>query len=288
VSAGQDRCGYLSTQWGACHVVTFADSKTRFSSRVADYVRYRPHYPVGLIDLLRVQCGLCPDHVIADIGCGTGILAELFLENGNEVFGVEPSRAMRSAGEEYLSRYPRFTSIDGSAEATTLSDSSIDFVTAGQAFHWFDPVGAYLEFSRMLRKDGWIAIVRNKRRSGSSDFAKAYEQLLIQFGTDYRCVRDSHPRVEDIQSFFRHNNFITSEIPTEQVFDLDGLKGRLLSNSYTPQRDHENFISMMAELDNLFTRHQENDRVTMEYSTMAYLGQLSAVRKPTMPGSGPS
>ena len=79
-----------------------ANVTTRFSSRVADYVKYRPHYPLEILDLLAESCGLTPDSVIADFGSGTGILAKLFLENGNPVIGVEPNQEMREAGKAYL------------------------------------------------------------------------------------------------------------------------------------------------------------------------------------------
>src|SRR5216110_1873941 len=130
--------------------MTFADAKQRFSNRVADYVRYRPGYPPATLDLLRAECGLRPGNVIADIGSGTGLLSKLFLKNGNRVYGVEPNKEMREAGEEYLASYEGFSSIEGSAESTTLGDSTIDFVTAGQAFHWFEPNAARSEFARSL------------------------------------------------------------------------------------------------------------------------------------------
>ena len=74
----------------------------------------------------------------ADVGSGTGFLSELFLANGNLVLAIEPNLEMRSAGEKYLGNQPKFESIDGTAESTTLPDRSVDFVVAGQAFHWFD------------------------------------------------------------------------------------------------------------------------------------------------------
>src|SRR6266446_9260655 len=107
----------------------------RFSNRVENYIRYRPGYPKEIIELLKAECGLFPQSVVADAGSGTGLLAKLFLENGNLVFGIEPNREMRAAGERLLQAYPRFTSIAGTAEATTLPGQSVDFVTAGQAFH---------------------------------------------------------------------------------------------------------------------------------------------------------
>ena len=258
----------------ASRAVTFADSKNRFSSRVADYLRYRPHYPIGVLELLREHSGLSPAHTIADIGSGTGFLAELFLKNGNAVFGVEPNKEMREAGEEYLAAYPRFTSINASAEATTLPDASVDFVTAGQSFHWFAPAATRREFLRILRPHGWVAVVWNDRSTSSSSFADAYEDLLQRYGTDYARVKNSYPQPKDIRAFFQHENFLTREIPNYQIFDLDGLRGRLRSSSYAPTEGHPNFAPMMAALDSLFYEHQREGRVRMEFSTIAYLGQL--------------
>lgn len=161
--------------------MTFADAKQRFSSRVADYVRYRPGYPSEVLPLLRTECGLKPGHVVADIGSGTGFLSELFLKNGNRVYGIEPNDAMREAGEEYLASYDNFSSIVGSAEATTLESGSVDFVSAGQAFHWFAPSATRTEFRRVLKANGWIVILWNDRQR-DTPFADAYENLLLKYG----------------------------------------------------------------------------------------------------------
>jgi SAM-dependent methyltransferase len=259
--------------------VKFADSKNRFANRVADYLRYRPRYPAGVLDLMQMQCLLTPAQAIADIGSGTGFLAELFLKIGNAVFGVEPNREMREAGEEYLAAYPRFTSIDGSAEATTLGDASVSFVTVGQAFHWFEPERTRREFARVLRPNGWVAVVWNDRSTAESSFAHAYEDLLQHFGTDYSRVKDSYPQLEDIRAFFGHDKFLTREFPNFQVFDREGLRGRLRSSSYAPAEGHANFAPMIAELDKLFDAHQQGQQVRMDFSTWIYLGQLQPDRE---------
>src|SRR5277367_285802 len=126
------------------------NSKERFTTRVDDYVRFRPGYPAEVIGVLREECGLAPESVIADIGSGTGILTKLFLENGNSVYGVEPNAAMRESGEQFLKEYRLFRSVAAPAEATTLPNASVDFVVAGQAFHWFDPWAVRSEFARIL------------------------------------------------------------------------------------------------------------------------------------------
>src|SRR5262245_50759059 len=127
-----------------------SDSVSRFSNRVANYVKYRPEYPREIVAFLGEACGLKKDSVIADVGCGPGISSKIFLENGNRVLGVEPNEAMRDAAREYLAAYNNFSIIDGRADATTLSDASVDFVIAAQAFHWFEPDATRAEFKRIL------------------------------------------------------------------------------------------------------------------------------------------
>jgi len=258
--------------------MTFADAKQRFSNRVADYVRYRPSYPSALIDLLREECGLRPDHVVADVGSGTGILSRMFLENGNRVFGVEPNDEMRGAGEEYLSAFKNFSSIAASAEATTLADASVDFVTAAQAFHWFEPAATRTEFQRILRPEGFVVIAWNDRLFDTTPFLRAYEALLHRFGTDYAKVSESYPRQPQIQEFFAPNVFLQKSLPNLQEFDFDGVRGRLRGSSYVPGPDHPAFAPMMAELERIFDSHQHDGQVRMDYATRIYFGQLDATR----------
>ncbi len=250
-----------------------SDTINRFSDRVANYVKFRPDYPEEVVDLLRHDCALHPDSIIADIGSGTGKLSELFLKNGNQVYGVEPNAAMREAAETILSQYERFVSRDGSAEHTGLQSSSIDFVIAGQAFHWFDQRKAYLEFNRILKPEGWVALVWNERRLDSTPFLKEYESLLLRSGTDYQQVR--HENITSGLTDFFARGLNTARFDNVQHFDFEGLSGRVLSSSYTPGPDHPQFKSMMEELRQLFDRHARGGVVAIEYDTSVYYGKLS-------------
>jgi len=254
--------------------MTFADAKQRFSNRVADYVRYRPGYPPAVLDVLRAECGLRPGQVVADVGSGTGLLGELFLKNGDRVYGVEPNAEMRRAAEQYLASYDGFSSIEGSAESTTLGDSTVDFVTAGQAFHWFEPNAARSEFIRILRPGGWALIAWNDRRMEEQRLPRDYEELLEHFGIDYKRVKDAYPEVHAIRSFFGGDHFHSRDLPNEQVLDWEGLRGRLRSSSFAPTEGHPNYAPMMAELDRIFRAHQRDGYVRMEYFTRLYFGQL--------------
>jgi SAM-dependent methyltransferase len=258
------------------------DPTERFSDRVDNYIRYRPRYPARLLDTLKGELGLDQSHIVADIGSGTGFLSEMLLKNGNMVYGVEPNREMREAGEKLLRAYPNFQSVDGTAEATTLDDASIDIVTAGQAFHWFDPVAAKNEFRRILAPDGFVAIVWNTRKLESSPFLAEYESLLRRYGTDYDKVSMRHVTASGddlLERFFAPLGYTRRVFPDHnQYFDYEGLKGRLLSSSYAPNVSDPRSVPMLAELREIFDRHQREGRVTFEYETELYYGRLEPSR----------
>jgi SAM-dependent methyltransferase len=249
------------------------DPTQRFSSRVGNYVRYRPGYPPEVVDLLRKECGLTSGALIADVASGTGIFTRMLLENGNRVFGVEPNAEMRKAGEEFLSGYPNFTSVEGIAEATTLADYSVDFVTAAQAAHWFDRARARREFSRICRPGGWTVLLWNERRTDSTPFLREYERLLLSYGTDYQSVR--HERTtQEMETFFAPSPFQVRSFDYQQTFDYPALEGRLLSSSYTPQADDVAYRPMLHELRRIFDTHQVSGHVAFEYNTLVYYGML--------------
>jgi SAM-dependent methyltransferase len=255
------------------------DPTRRFSSRVEDYVKYRPSYPQAVVRLLENECGLTPASTVADVGSGTGILSELFLRNGNRVYGVEPNREMREAGARLLDAYSNFVSVEGSAEATMLEDASIDFVTAGQAFHWFDPSGARREFARVLRRGGWVVLVWNDRRTGGTPLLEDYERLLLEYGTDYREVSAKYMEESSFSTLFGANEVRTETFDNHQVFDFDGLRGRLTSSSYAPEPGHPNFAPLMRELEAIFRRHERDGRVVVTYDTKVFYGQLEGRQK---------
>ena len=251
-----------------------SQSVDRFTSRVETYAKYRPGYPVAIIDLLQRECGLTRDSIVADVGSGTGKSAEIFLSHGNVVFAVEPNASMRAVAEGIFVDEPLFRSVDGSAEATTLPEASVDLIVAGQAFHWFDPAKTRDEWVRILKPGGWAVLIWNERELQTTPFLNEYEKLLLEFGTDYKEIR--HEKAEAfIEGFFAPGKFRFASFPNTQVFDFDGLSGRVRSSSYTPEPDHPNFEPMMRQVKTIFDKHQENGYVNFDYETKVFYGRLS-------------
>ena len=247
----------------------------RFSDRVENYVRYRPGYPPEVLDLLRTECGLRPSHIVADIASGTGVFTRLLLENGNSVFAVEPNAAMREMGIQQLESLGsnRLVSVAGAAEETTLRSASVDFVTAAQAAHWFDLPRARAEFVRILRPEGWCALIWNERHLASTPFLRAYEQLLLTYGTDYQEVRHEYTTLK-IHEFFAPVLSEERVFSLRQQFDYEGLAGRLWSSSYAPLEGHPSYEPMMQELQRIFRAHAIDNVVEFEYDTRVFYGHL--------------
>jgi len=251
------------------------DPTLRFSARVENYIRYRPGYPPQVLETLRTECGLAPQSAVADIACGTGIFTRALLDNGNRVYGVEPNREMREAAERLLANYPNFTCIAGTAEATTLSDRTIDIATAAQAAHWFDLPKARQEFTRVLKPKGWAVLLWNERSTDTTPFLRSYEDLLLAYGTDYEQVRHEHT-TDNITDFFTPAPFHSRVFDMRQEFTYPELEGRLLSSSYAPMPGHPSYEPMLERLHGMFDTYNQNGRVTMEYLTRMYFGQLSS------------
>jgi SAM-dependent methyltransferase len=250
-----------------------SNSVERFSNRVENYVKYRPDYPREILSLLSRECGLNRETIVADIGCGTGISSRMFLENGNRVYGVEPNTAMREAAIAYLAKFPWFIPIDGTAEATTLSSASVDMAVAAQAFHWFDPAKSREEFLRILRPNGHIVLIWNERSLDANAFHFDYEGLLVKYASDYGNVRHDNITKFELDAFFP-KGYREGVFENSQIFDFEGLKGRMLSASYMPSEDDDRFDSVSNELKMLFAKHAESGKIKVFYSTKVYFSSF--------------
>ena len=247
----------------------------RFSRVVEDYLRYRPHYPYELVDRLKAEdCRLSSSDVIADIGSGTGFLTEVLLKHGNTVYGVEPNAEMRAAAESYLHPYPRFTSISGTAESTGLPDHSIQIITVGHAFQWFQAGPTRQEFLRILIPGGWVVLVHNMAVNDGTPFTAALDEVWKQYFLPHTWSHDGAIKPpESISSFF-YGNFKQFSLDNSHACDLTTLQGRALSFSFSPEPEDPKRSALLAELADIFYQYQMNGVVNLAYQTVVVYGQL--------------
>ena len=248
------------------------DSVERFSNRVENYAKYRPHYPRGMLKLLEEKFNINNTFTVADIGSGTGISSEQFVESGYKVFGVDPNSEMRKCAEECFSGRKNYFSVNGSAEDTTLEADSIDIIVAGQAFHWFDKGASRIEFKRIIKSGGMIFLIWNKKVK-SEGFMDLYYGLLRKYGTDYENVKHENFDSHTISDFFAPMSFELITMSNEQMLDYEGLEGRLLSSSYIPT-EGEKHERMLEELKSMYSEYNQNGIVRIDYNTEIYAGKL--------------
>lgn len=249
------------------------DSKKRFSNRVEDYVKYRPGYPPSIIYFLQEEYKLNTEKKIADVGAGTGISTELFFKAGYNVIAIEPNEEMREKAMELLGMYKGVKVMNGAAEQTGLEHESVDAIVCGQAFHWFDMAKTKEEFKRILKPKGLVILIWNERRTATI-FGKEYDALIVKHARDYVKVDHRNIDMEHIAAFYSPQECELKVFENKQVFNYEGLEGRLLSSSYMPQREDEGYDAMAKDLKALFERYESDGRVAIYYDTKVYVGRL--------------
>jgi ubiquinone/menaquinone biosynthesis C-methylase UbiE len=251
------------------------DPKIRFSDRAANYRKYRPGYPPGIIAFIVQNCHVDNTWSVADVGSGTGISTKLLMEGLKcRVFSVEPNEKMRKDAENALHANPFYRSVSGSAEATTLDDASVNMVTAFQSFHWFEKEKARREFKRILKEPKYVLFVWNNRAETESDFLKGYEAILQDL-PEYKLVNHKNISIDNLRSFIENDEVKTVSYSNLQLFDLEGLKGRFFSSSYTPAFGTQEYYKQITKLESLFQKCNKDGFVEYEYRTEAYLGKMN-------------
>ena len=248
------------------------DFSHRFDKRAEAYSKYRPDYPLGILDFLKSKSGFTDKAIVADIGSGTGLLTRLFLQNGNTVFAVEPNDQMRQLAEQNLSVFSTLVSVKGRAEHTTLKDASVDIVTAGQALHWFDLKLSVMEFARILRPASHVLVVHNERDK-HDPVMQDYQAIVAKHQTDRAAV----PEVSDdvLSRLFKGGLFKKVVIPNQQFLDQEGLLGRFASASYMPNvQDDERFNTLKKDVSRLFETWEKSGKVRLLYETVICLGAV--------------
>ncbi len=252
--------------------MTDAETPDAYDLRAEAYARSRPGYPVETIDALRRGTGLKPSHVVADVGSGHGPFAKLFLENGNEVYGVEPGEGMRTTAERLLKDYPRFTSVAGTAESTSLPDSSMDLVTGAQALTWFDPEPTRREFQRILKPGGHLAFVWYQPK-GDTPWMQESGALFGRWSEQYAGnVQARYNRTEVLGVLLPERSETTFDREIAETWErsLDAY----VSTSYVPLPDTPNGAREIEDLRALFELHQVNGLVQFRYVVKLCWGTL--------------
>lgn len=251
-------------------------SRDLFSGKFANYSKYRPGYPQGILKLMEEHIGLTTGTVVADIGSGTGIFSRLFIENGNTVYGVEPNDEMRHYSSVSFRAHRGFHSVNGTGENTGLKDNSIDLVVCAQAFHWIDPDSAKEEFRRILGDKGHVALIWNDKTLDENTFNSEYESICRRFKRFRPKYNSSGKSLIDhnvLINFFK-GEYESLELENHQELTFEGVLGRYSSASYAIGPGATGYESLVTEMEEAFRKHQTGGLVRIQYITKIFLGTV--------------
>lgn len=247
------------------------DYTNRFSGKGEIYAKARPKYAAGLFDYLKNTMGIPAGSAFADVGSGTGIFAEQLLDCGYRVFAVEPNADMRRKAEEKLSRNRNFVSVVGSDGNMNLPDKSVDYITAAQAFHWFDAEAFRRECRRVLKPGGKAMLVYNAR-DVNADSIKALANLHSRYNPEFHGFSNGMSHEKCVNFFagtcdvFRADNM--------QMYGRQSYVNSVLSSSYALKGDDARYTEYLKDINEVFDTFSVDGFIAIPTETVAYIGTV--------------
>ena len=250
-------------------------SVSRFDGKVADYARYRERYsPEVLLPVFRRHCGLSPDWLIADIGAGTGMLSDIFLANGNRTLAVEPNAEMREMCQALHGDNSLLQILEGTAEHTGIDSASVDMVSAGRAMHWFDLERSMAEFRRILKPDGWVAIVAFGRTEEGCEENEALEKILREYSEDRADTHAGYKVYRHLQEYLIRD-FHREQLLSSMSFDWKAFHGIVMSLSASPLPNDSIYPEFERALHVLFDRYAHDGKFALQTRYWINLGRFA-------------
>ena len=215
-----------------------------FGRSASAYERGRPGYPKEAVDWICERLDITPGSTVVDLGAGTGKFARLMVAAGAGIYAVEPSAGMR---DELVKAVPEAIALDATAQAIPLPDGAVDAVTAAQSFHWFATERVLAELHRLLRRQGGLALIWNRRDLGDP-LQLALEEIVARY-------RGGTPGHEDdrwmdaMRATSRFSPVGERQFYYEQSLDRSGLVDRVLSISFIAALDRSERVAVTREVE---------------------------------------
>jgi SAM-dependent methyltransferase len=179
---------------------------------------------------------------VLDLGAGTGLLSRALAASGHDVVAVEPDASMRAELRRLDVR-----ALAGRAEALPLGQASVDGVTCGDAWHWFDADRAAAEVHRVLRPGGRLALVWRWPQGTGDAWSGALDQRLAGLRGEHPGFRGEQGR----EGLTRHGGFAPFEHRTVRFLhetDQDGVLAGVASVSFVARLPAAERAALLEEL----------------------------------------
>lgn len=250
-----------------------SDTVDRFSTKADLYSRYRWAYAPEAIDAIFQITQLSGEASVADIGAGTGMVSRQLADRVKQVFAIEPNLAMRQLAEQALAQYPSVVTIHGYADATTLPNQSVDLITVGRAIHWFNAATTPQEFRRILKPQGWLAILQIPCTDDA--FNDAFDKFRSTAEDGWATNRDQKRRNKPpLSIYYGHSDFSVFQFPEVRQETWHEFLNRITSLSPAPDPTSPVYNKFEKAMRDLFDQFSDGDRISLNICTELTLGVL--------------
>ncbi len=243
----------------------------RFDGKGELYAKARPKYALELFDYLKNTQNIPVGSVFADVGSGTGIFTEQLLSCGYKVYAVEPNEDMRKKAEEKLSTNENFISVNGSEAGMNLPDNSVDYITAAQAFHWFDSESFGRECKRVLKPGGKVMIAYNFRDERAA-CTKALADLRHKYNSEFHGFSNGMSHEKCVAFFADECDIFRAD--NTQTYDRQGYINRVLSSSYSLKEGDDRYEEYLKDINKIFDAFSAGGFIAVPTETIAYIGTV--------------
>jgi ubiquinone/menaquinone biosynthesis C-methylase UbiE len=243
-----------------------------YSSKAEKYAKYRWDYSPQAIEAIIRTAQVTDQSTLAYIGAGPGILTKHFSGRVKRIYAVEPNDKMRGLAEKMLSLYKHCSVLKGRAEAIPLADQSIDLILVAQAIHWFDPAPTRQEFLRILKPNGWLAILRNYGKDQRLE--AAIERICVEEnGVSLTEIID-RPEQKPLSYYYGHENIQCMTFGFEVKDDWERFIGSLLSASFMPDESHPLYPKLERAAREVFDAFSVGGELRVSGETEVMIGQV--------------
>lgn len=242
----------------------------RYSAKAQAYQRYRWPFDRAAVRALMDQTGLDGSAVVVDIGAGTGLSSEPFLELGCEVYAVEPNEEMRQVASALVETYEKLTLLAQRGEQTTLPAHAADLIVVGRALHWLPQAAAREEFRRLSKPGGWLAVMAVKAVD-EAYLAAVRSACEEEFGWDTRSSKGNR-KTEPVGYFFDAAGYEQTAAPSIRRETWPQFLGRLLTMAPAPNEGDPGHDAFATRLRRIFDERQRDGLLEIPVITEILFG----------------
>ena len=195
--------------------------KDNFSIQAQDYSKFRPHYPVEMIQFIVSQ--VRERGLAWDVATGNGQVAAALSPYFRQVFATDISQKQL---DNAVQKDNIIYKVEP-AESSSFETEQFDLITIAQAIHWFNFGAFYNEVRRVLKPDGVLAVMgyglfyTNPATDEIID--RFYDDIIGEYWDAERSYIDEEYRTIP----FPFGEIKAPEFINEFVWDFDQLTGYL-------------------------------------------------------------